>query len=323
MKQKIYILGIVTLLLIFTSMLFKINHLAGAGYLIVAGISMFLLVFLPLALVNNYRYEGNRTNGFLYLITWFTCLVVFGSMLFKIMHWPGAGKLLLIAIPFPFVVFLPVYLSITSKIKNYNIYNTVLVLYFLVYLAVFSSLLSLNVSLMRVDQSLVLADTYRKMTAFVKSKPVVLHGLQNGNYESRIVESSDQVLATLDLCKELLYKNIDATGEEVQKTGGKTAMMDSRSFAAGILLAGKEQSPAAQLEKDIRHFVLVLKDSPAGDSLAILADHVLMMDGGNTTEQSWGNMMFDNIWLSWALIILESMETNVNLLRQSALRNAG
>jgi|WetSurSiteA1Bulk_404760.scaffolds.fasta_scaffold02598_2 hypothetical protein len=321
MKQKIYILGIVTLLLIFTGTLFKINHYAGAGYLIVAGMSMLLLVFLPMALVNNYRAEGDHRNRFLYIITWVTCLVVFGGMLFKIMHWPGAGKLLLVAIPFPFVVFLPVYLYFTAKIRNFNIYHTVYVLYLLVYLAVFSALLSLNVSTVRIDQSFVLADTYKKMTAFAGNMAGASSLRPNTDYEKKLAESADRLLATTEHCKKLLYEKMEITGEKLQDWKGKTGMMDSRTLAANVLLKGDQQSPAMQLETDIRQFIQLLKEGPDGDSLAMHASRILMMEEDNTSGKTWGRLMFENTWTSWALIYIESMEANVNLLKQNALRN--
>ncbi len=51
------------------------------------------------------------------------------AMLFKIMHWPGAGYVLRVSLPFPFVVFLPVFLAAASKNRNFNIYNTIAVLF--------------------------------------------------------------------------------------------------------------------------------------------------------------------------------------------------
>ena len=114
MKQKIYTLGIATTSVIFLGALLKINHWPGGGQLLIIGIVTLILVFLPLALRNHYRTEGERKNLLLYVVTWLTCFVVFGGMLFKLMHWPGAGKALLVALPFPYVVFLPVFLIVTS-----------------------------------------------------------------------------------------------------------------------------------------------------------------------------------------------------------------
>jgi hypothetical protein len=144
MKQKIYILGLVTTLTVFTGVIFKANHLPGAGYLMTIGIISLVLIFLPLALRNHYKVEGNNKNLILYIVTWLTCFVVFTAMLFKTMHWPGAGIALMISIPFPYLIFLPVFLFVTGKNKNFNIYYTVFVLFLLAAISGYSALLALN-----------------------------------------------------------------------------------------------------------------------------------------------------------------------------------
>src|SRR5665647_279943 len=126
MKQKIYILGVITAIIICTGIILKVNHWPAAGILITAGTMILVLIFIPVALINNYKTEGNTQNRLLYIVTYITCFVVFTGMLYKIQHWPHAGVALLIALPFPYIVFLPVFLTVTSKNKNFNIYNTCL-----------------------------------------------------------------------------------------------------------------------------------------------------------------------------------------------------
>ena len=171
MKQKIYTLGLITTAIIIFGALLKINHWPGGGQLLILGIIMLVFVFLPLALRNHYRTEGNRKNLALYIVTWLTCFVVFGGMLFKIMHWPGAGKALMIALPFPYVVFLPVFLAVTAKDKSFSIYNTVYVLFLLAGISVFSALLALNVSKEKIDDSMGLSRNYNRLEAVLNELP--------------------------------------------------------------------------------------------------------------------------------------------------------
>jgi len=46
--------------------------------------------------------------------------------------------------PFPYVVFLPVYLIVTEKNKSHNIYNTVYILLLLALNSTFAALLALH-----------------------------------------------------------------------------------------------------------------------------------------------------------------------------------
>jgi len=153
MKQKIYTLGLVIVMVTFTGTILKVNHWPGAAILIAAGLGALVILFVPAALLNHYRAKGSADNVLLYIVTGLTCAVLFTGMLFKINHWPHAGVFLLIGLPFPYIVFLPVFLWVTSKNKNFNIYNLVIVLSLLAFNSVFSGLLALSVSKERIDDS--------------------------------------------------------------------------------------------------------------------------------------------------------------------------
>ena len=108
MKQKLYILGVVAAMITSTGAIFKVNHWPAAGILIVAGTLILVLLFLPAALINNYKAEGNKQNKVLYIVTYITCFVVFIAMLFKIISVcgervdPRASEFLAILRPFEF-----------------------------------------------------------------------------------------------------------------------------------------------------------------------------------------------------------------------------
>jgi hypothetical protein len=79
---------------------------------------------------------------------------------FQVQHWSWGGYLMLVSIPFPFLVFLPVFLLVTSRNKEHNIYTTVYMLFFLVILSCFTVLLALNVSKEKIAESLGIARNY-------------------------------------------------------------------------------------------------------------------------------------------------------------------
>lgn len=319
MKQKIYILGIITLLLVLAGAVMKVNHIAGAGITITAGIFLLVVLFLPLALINNYKTECKHMNPVLHILVYITCLIVFASMLFKIMHWPGAGIILTVAIPFPYVVLLPVYLIVTSKIKNYNIYNTVFVLFLLVYLSVFSVLLALTVSADKIDQSLVLADSYRNTTTFVRESKSKSTGANVTDSRLQLNAAADQLLATIDNCREELYNSMNAPEDPSQISARNVRILDSRTMGAKVLLDVDHQGPALRLETDIQNFIQVLGEVPGGESLASTASEILLISRGDSRGDPWRQQLFSDEFLSWVLVYLESMETNVLLLKNQAM----
>jgi len=199
MKQKTYIFGVITALIIFTGIVFKVNHFLGAGILLIIGLLTLVFLFLPVALKNNYRAEGSNQNLPLYIVTWITCFVVFTAILFKIMHWPGAGILMTISLPFPYIVFLPVFLIVTGRNKNFSIYDTVFVLMLLVINSVFSGLLALNVTKNRINDSFNLSGNYFNTETVLNKLPGQIPG-------NPVVQKIDEVLSILDNYQKVIMK---------------------------------------------------------------------------------------------------------------------
>jgi len=140
MKKLIYISGIVSAIILTIGTSFKIQHWPGAGILLFISIIFFTLFFMPAALLNNYN-QGKK-NGYLYISIFIPLLISFAAALFKIMHWPGAGIMVVIALITPFIIFLPAYIVYYNKSSNKNITNFIAVLFLLVFVAVMDALLS-------------------------------------------------------------------------------------------------------------------------------------------------------------------------------------
>ena len=145
MKNKIYIIGLISPLLIIMGGVFKTNHWAGASILLLLGIFTLCVIFLPAAVISGYK-DNSKKRGLLYIAIFLTIFTDFVGALFKLMHWPGAGKLLIFGITFPVIIFLPVYLYYHYKEHEESQANFLYIMFLLVYLSVMSALLSLNVS---------------------------------------------------------------------------------------------------------------------------------------------------------------------------------
>ncbi len=302
MRQKLYIFGIVTTMVVIAGTILKINHWPGAGILLLLGLGTLVLLFLPLALINHYNAEKNRQTLLLHIVTWLTCFIVFTSMLFKIQHWPFAGILMTIALPFPYVVFLPVFLITTSKDKNFNIFNTVFVLFLLAVSSVFSALLGLNVSRERIYDSYNLSRHYN-----IAEKELKLAG---NEVSSPLTGNIDDVLNLLDDYRDLILReenmNIgdwETNPEDLQKpesqrailsaTGNKKLMDDiERSFRDLI-----QEARNSQHYKDLADAFPVILDLQVDESLPVIKYQ-------NLTNS-----------LSWTLINLDGIETNLKLIR--------
>lgn len=308
MKQRIYLLGLLTVLIVFAGIVLKLNHLAGASITITVGYIMLLLVFLPLALVNHYRSQGSSQNLLLYIVTYITCFLVFTSALFKIGHWPLAGTLLLIALPFPYLVFLPVFLWTTSKNKNFNINHTVFVLLLLVMISVFSGLLALNVSRNRIMDSFNIAMHYHKTSA-------VLQNSDGGN--TSLVKAMDETLVTIREYRKAILAEEKMAESDWQNDPRSLRRPDIRGMAYYALFNAGGSEMITRLQNDLINLVSEMKLSPGYGTLAEKAPLIFDLVAPSGYEEEWPKWKFNGNNLSWVLIYLDGLETNIQLIRAS------
>lgn len=311
MKQKIYNLGVISAIILSTGVILKMEHWPGAGILITAGTLILVLLFFPAALINNYKAEGNNQNRLLYIITYITCFVVFIGILFKIMHWPNAGVALLIALPFPYIVFLPVFLIVTSKNKNFNIYYTVFVLLLLAMNSVFSGLLSLNVSKETIDDSYNISRDYNKVEAAMAQLPVIVN-------ESAVNKKIDEIVKITNDYQDLILKHEGMTREQWKKDPGNLVRPDNVNTAASILADNGEITPGMKLDKAITELIDLMKQTKGFVDAAKALPSILDLDEEKGKDDAV-NFYNRNIFvpLSWALIYLDGLETNLYMIKTS------
>jgi hypothetical protein len=312
MKQKIYILGVITAMIISTGIILKVNHWPTAGILITAGTLILVLLFFPAALIDNYKAEGNSQNRSLYIVTWITCFVVFTGMLFKIMHWPYAGVGLLIALPFPYIVFLPVFLMVTSKNKNFNIYNTVFVLLLLALNSVFSALLSLNVSKETIDDSYNISRDYCRVEAAMAHLPVIVN-------ESAVNVKIDEIIKITNDYQDLILKYEGMTREQWEKNPGNLLRPESPNIAAAVLADNGEMPAGIRLEKALNELIVLMKQTRGYEETAKALPAIVGLGEEKEEDPAWA-FTFRNIIipLSWALIYLDGLEANLQMIKVSA-----
>jgi len=285
--------------------IFKIMHWPGASILLTLGIFVLLFIFLPPALLSSYKGEGRRENLALYVITWITCLVIFISMLFKIQHWPGAGLLMVISLPFPFVVFLPVYLYVTGKNERHNIYNTVAILFLLTIISSISALLALNVSKDRIDDSLLLLQNYDNTAG-----PLAI--LPARDSDGAAIDKVNSAINLLDEYEDMLLLS-SAIDQRQWKDDPKMALAglgtDIMSTSESIVAKHSE------LQQSLSEIVNIIGE---GNSGAFSAENIATMLGMIKTPA--GVYLFadgnpGSMRQPWPLISTEGLRVNLTMLK--------
>jgi hypothetical protein len=307
MKQKIYIVGLVTAALVFLGTIFKINHLPGAGILLTLGIGSFVLVFLPSALINLGKSEKSGRSKTLYIVTYITCLLVFTAMLFKIQHWPYAGLLLTIALPFPYIVFLPVFLRITSREENFNIYNTVAVLILLVVNSVFSGLLAINVSKNKIIESYNISHNYEKQENLLLSIPVITTG-------SAIDTKINEIIKLAEEYQAILLKSEGKTINDWHQHPEDLRRPDAAGLCLYLLTEAGEKENQLRLEEELKELSVMLKQEKNCSEIAAIAPALFDLQTTDG-EDDWGIRTFSDNNLAWSLMYLDGLKADLLMIK--------
>lgn len=309
MKQKIYTLGLVTTSIIIIGALLKTMHWPGGGQLLVLGILTLILVFVPLALRNHYMTAGENKNLLLYIVTLLTCLVVFGGMLFKVMHWPGAGIALLVALPFPYLVFLPVFLAVTSRDRNFSIYNIVAVLCLLAGVSVFSALLALNVSKEQINDSMELSRSYNRLER-------VLDEIPASAGETAVTVKINDLLKIVDDYQARIFSREGITEKQWQDDPWSYPQPEASDVEGrALVIKDPEPTPDTRLQTGLREMVSDLRGTAASQEIAGAVPLIFDFSETPGDRNGWTMGKFGVSPRVWSLIYLDGLETNLKLLK--------
>jgi hypothetical protein len=295
-------------MIVFLGAMFKLIHFPGAGILLTLGILFLVFVFLPVSLRNNYKAEGNSRNLILYLITWLTCFVVFISMLFKIQHWPGAGYALFIALPFPYLVFLPVFLYVTSKNREFNIYNTVFVLFMLATISAFSALLALNVSKERIVDSIGIALNYNKVE-------IALNELPSDFNQSPVNQKIDEILKIVDDYQGLILQREGITGSQWEADPEIVLVPGREQARLSKQVSDKDKSEDKKIESGLSDLIHLLEKTAGCEEFARNAPEIFSLQISPDKQYVWRDELLKNSVHPWPLIYLDGLETNLKLIK--------
>ena len=136
MKTSMKITGNISLALLGFATVFKIMHWPGAGIGFVLGFALLTAVFFPLAVFTNYRYNGKKQNLFLHITVLLGGIFFMIGVLFKVMHWPGAGIDLMAGYTILLLIYLPALLIVNfrnAQAKNDKVIYFIGVISFIIY----------------------------------------------------------------------------------------------------------------------------------------------------------------------------------------------
>lgn len=318
MKKIIYISGIISVGIILIGTLLKMNHIAGAGITFTLGMLLLCVVFLPLAVINSYK--ADKSRKWLYIALFISVFIDLIGALFKVMHWPFAQTLLVIGLPLPFILFLPVFMYYSSKEKT--ITKTAVVAFFMVYLAVISSLLALNASREIIDDNI---RVNRMMQQSIEVyKAVKVDVIRNVDIDKKtdlqkFTTKTDSLCAYLQNMRKELALAVDEKNAMAIHQGKINYMklqQKDNTTVAGRFLYSAKTNKATELQSRLNAYLAYLNSSDIAEHEEIkqLLNKLKTLNGNEPLNAVFAKMPFISI-----LGILTSIEQQIRMLESQVL----
>ncbi|HEX2920196.1 MAG TPA: hypothetical protein VHO50_03425 [Bacteroidales bacterium] len=301
MKNKLYYLGIFSGIVTASGCIIKIMYWPFAGILLTIGLLFLSLVFLPVAIGNIVKLENDRKLKIFYIMTAIVMAINFIGALFKIMHWPGAGVIMMIAIPLPFVVLLPVWVFSNGAVNELNCKNILAVMFFFGYFAAISSILALGVS-----KSIV--EDYSRLAGIIESKAEALKEL------SEPVQDNKSLLNPINQEADNLYSKINEIRQLIKQQDyqNQSANLKPAVYSDVKPIAVMQYFPA--LKKTIVKFKSAIKEQYGSDSCVYRYVEEAFTLYSDNDEIPWEELWISNNIAASAIESLNLLEFRVRLI---------
>lgn len=96
MKKILVVFGYMVSTIIIIGTMFKLQHWPGSGILLTAGLFMFAVLFIPAFFINRIIENHKGLNIATNILGLFCSSLVVLGVLFKVMHWPGSGLMIVL-----------------------------------------------------------------------------------------------------------------------------------------------------------------------------------------------------------------------------------
>ena len=316
--------------------IFKAQRLPGAGPMLVLGQIFFAFCFLPLAIINSYKGNGKK-NKSLYIAGFICAFISIIGILFKIQHYEGAAILMIIGIPLPFLYFLPVYIYYHNKSKEKSSMNFLGVMFLMVFIALFSSMLALNVSKHILDVMKISSNDFSKTAETYKVKNAEVYesieksGKADNVKLAELKKKTDAVTEKIENIKIELVKRIMGNEfvaacknkinlteiETLTETNNTSIVMNRDDNTNGK--ATELKNAIADYQKYLNTFFSEKNENISSLNLILNTSDIATTQGETET---WENHFFqrDTYFVS-VIGNLDCIETNVKMAEAEALSN--
>jgi hypothetical protein len=315
--------------------LFKVMHWPGSSPLLILGSFTLLGIFTPLLLFSTIREQIPSKKKIIYTIGALGIIMFGSAILFKIMHWPGTGPLLILGSFLLIVLFIPLYTNMQIKANKMNPGQFVFVITLSMYAVVLTSLLTMNISKHVLERfSRDEADNTHIVNYFEKKKQRLISEMANDSTQISQAENKKLISESANKVKELIHSlRIELVSfiEGVDKDIAQQLLLhpnqimrqDNYDLVNTVLLAEQGTNKASMLKAFIENYRSeVLKIASNNEQLVTKINILLNTDDKIIAldyKTSWEINNFYHNPLIGTLARLSDIEKNICLIETEVL----
>ena len=339
MKKFMYILGTIAPSLLIIGAFFKLQHWPGASVLIVLGSFLLGAVYLPVfAMVSmrDTRKREKRVNKTLYVIGVITGFIFITGVLFKIMHWPGAGVALMASVFLTVAVFIPVLVAHALKDKENQVQNFSILIFVLSFMAVNIMVFALKVSknvltsmVVTAQANLISSQTMESRTAIFMEHAMLSDLTDSVQLEkAEFIHAESDALDTYiqDLMAEIVLLSHERNRAAVRMDKSidlkKASYFDNHKSVNQVVFgddknAGKGEELQALIES-YREFLLTMAEPALYESIDLLLYTGPL--GIGEYQATWLDFNFYQAPMISAMNFLSNLQVNIRFLEGEILK---
>lgn len=326
MEKLKTIIGALITSVVVIAVLFKMMHWPGAGILLVlsaSSLAMYVVIaagimkFKVMTLEDQLSIFGSKTK-----LAGMSASVLIVGLLFKIMHWPGAGPMMIVGLGSFAIISILFLISFLRKKEPIVLTSTLFYSAFsmcILFLGFSSSgdssltILKMAETAISIENNInIIDEANTKITS--KTKDI------NG---SHIYEATEEINHYINDIKSLLYQNTDYLPEEIADTISFSQIMGKDNYDVPTLILGladpsnprNEEYSATQLKHKIESFNDLINEVSPNTKTINTEDYAYY----NGQLESWETSMFYHYTLSQVILTLNQIQLEANIICNTIL----
>lgn len=326
MEKLKAILGATITIILTIGVLFKIMHWPGAGIMIVLSASALSLYIFFAAGILQFKFMSFEDKLSIFSsrtkLAGTSASVLVIGLLFKIMHWPGAGSMLVIGFSSLIIVSILFLYSFFTKKEPIILTPTLVYITFsmcLLFLGYSSSGVAYRTLFKISDTAINIQDNINTINA---SNTSIINEKEHEK-NSTIYSAAEDLNHYINKLKSKLYQNTDALTGEIADTISLSQIMAKDNYDIPTLILGladplnpkNGEYTATELKEKINAFNTVIKENSSTTKTINTVDYSFY----NGKPEKWESSMFYHYTLAQEILTLNQIQLEANIICNTVL----